>query len=362
MQSITIRYLLSPVGRREALRLGVDARAEQLLQLGPEAPEWAAAVDLADVDVEGRATVRVGFSVRDGRQCDVGIVRPAHSWEADDGPDAVVDGRKEWDAPQSAGELLRWEAKRWADVPRIVAERAASKAAREKAREGKEIAERQANAAEWLAEHSQWAHLPAVARLAATLAEGKDPGRLDVGHSARAAVERAWREQKQTEFLAGLTPEEAIAAQGAKGWAGDWDWGSAARKAVAKVRDVAEAKTWISEHGSERLQRCVAENIEVMAAYRGERLALDRPGWGWDADFSGVSKPPRNPPAEAFDLLDAARKSAPGAELVRWEVERSDEDDDPDGEEERLAWAGYAAEAEFLGRTIVFGLPEDLRI
>lgn len=126
---------------------------------------------------------------------------------------------------------------------------------------------------------------------------------------------------------------------------------------AAKAAEKAEVDAWIDAHGSRRLKRCKAENVDCIAAYRDERLAMDRPGWIWDtADVPGSGKEPRNPPESAFDLLDEARKTDPAARLVFWVAEESvDEEGD-----EIPEWRGYAAMSEFLGRDIVYGLPAEL--
>ena len=131
-----------------------------------------------------------------------------------------------------------------------------------------------------------------------------------------------------------------------------------AEAAQAKAAAVAAAKAdiaaWIGAHGSERLRRCVAEGIECATAYCDERLAAERPGWQWDRD--GEDGAPRNPPAEAFDLLDEARATAPNAKLGYLSIV---EQIDPDsGDVMKAEWRGYVAQAEFLGRPIRFGCPQ----
>lgn len=126
---------------------------------------------------------------------------------------------------------------------------------------------------------------------------------------------------------------------------------------AAKAAAQAEIAAWITAHGSERLRRCLAEGIPCGAAYLDERIALERNGWRWQADVRGDGKEPRNPPAEAFALLDEARKTEPTARLTFWTAEA--ETDDETGEETKPAWRGYAAEAEFLGNWMVFGGPQD---
>jgi hypothetical protein len=133
---------------------------------------------------------------------------------------------------------------------------------------------------------------------------------------------------------------------------------AAVRKAAAEKENAEEAElaAWVEAHGSERLKRCLKEELECMAAYMDERLALERPKWRWSAKVEGDYEEPRNPPLEAFEVLDEARKTEPGAELVYWTVER-DNDDDDDEDREKYEWAGYVAVGTFLGREIVYGGP-----
>lgn len=115
-----------------------------------------------------------------------------------------------------------------------------------------------------------------------------------------------------------------------------------------------EAERWIAAHGSERLRRLVEEEIEHQAAYRSERLAVERPGWRWAANVSGDHSEPRNATTSALELLDAARAAGePEAELRYWVDEPESEYDD-----DQRIWRGYVAVATYLGREIVWGGPE----
>ncbi len=95
---------------------------------------------------------------------------------------------------------------------------------------------------------------------------------------------------------------------------------AAAHKAQAKA-------DWIASHGSRRLQRLVAEEIEHGEVYARERQAWEaaqlvslleskRPGW---SVASSQIFPVENVGARSFALLDAARAVAPGAKLGRHE-------------------------------------------
>lgn len=123
-----------------------------------------------------------------------------------------------------------------------------------------------------------------------------------------------------------------------------------------------ERVDWIREHGSPRLKRMLEEGIEHMATYRSERLALERPGWSFANDVRGDADEPRNPPKEAFDLLDEARAIAADAQLVYWVAERDCEGCRerycPDHGEDYTV-RGYTCVATFLGRKIVFRVTAD---
>jgi hypothetical protein len=113
-----------------------------------------------------------------------------------------------------------------------------------------------------------------------------------------------------------------------------------AAKAAAVEADAAQKRAWIEQHGSPRLRRMLAENIEHGATYRDERLTMERPGWEWmDRDEARSMDEPRNPPEAAFALLDAARATEPAA-VLRYYARDEDRD--------------YAVTAEFLGRAIVW--------
>lgn len=126
----------------------------------------------------------------------------------------------------------------------------------------------------------------------------------------------------------------------------------------AEAAAAAEQVAWIREHGSERLRWLMDERIECDAVYRDERLAHDRPGWAYYDELPGEIDEPRNPGLEARELLARARELEPQAVLVRYRAphechEACDEGGDCSP---RFDVVAYVAEAEFLGRTIVYGL------
>ena len=105
-------------------------------------------------------------------------------------------------------------------------------------------------------------------------------------------------------------------------------------------------RAWIASHGSERLRRCKQEGIECDSLYLEERIALDRPGWVYASDVEGDTYEPRNAKELAFEILDAARKTAPDAKL-KWYKEESTYD--------TTGRKCYVAQAEFLdGYEILF--------
>ncbi len=133
------------------------------------------------------------------------------------------------------------------------------------------------------------------------------------------------------------------------------------RAAVEAKR--ADRDRWIAEHGSERLRRAATEGIECGAIYRDERLACERPGWEWGSAPGWTSNgerllEPRNPPEEAFVLLDQARKLAPESKLAYVMDSDGEEDDDTEYDDgdvcvESTRVTQYVAHAELLGRVIV---------
>lgn len=135
------------------------------------------------------------------------------------------------------------------------------------------------------------------------------------------------------------------------------------RKEEAEAKARAEMAEWVAAHGSARLKRCLAEGINCESAYRDERLALERPGWRWSGACPGEYDDPRNPSDADFALLDEARKMAPDASLVYWTVEHEHDEDGGcvyDGDCPKYDYAGCVAVAQFLGREVVFGLPDDV--
>lgn len=133
-----------------------------------------------------------------------------------------------------------------------------------------------------------------------------------------------------------------------------------ADKEAAAEQERIERQAWIAERGSPRLQRLVAEKIDHDGVYFSERFALERPGWRAWYDIPGEQKEPRNATEDALNLLDTARIDEPSAKLVYVTVDHDCTDACPYDPAEKCSkydWTGYAALAEYLGKTIVFGGP-----
>jgi hypothetical protein len=100
-----------------------------------------------------------------------------------------------------------------------------------------------------------------------------------------------------------------------------------ARKAAQEIVDeraakaVAERNEWIQAHGSDRLKMILEEGmIETsMAVYRDEKLAVDRPGWIWDAtwhDGAVEHNTIRNPTEDDLFWYRTVKKVYPKCEMV----------------------------------------------
>lgn len=120
-----------------------------------------------------------------------------------------------------------------------------------------------------------------------------------------------------------------------------------------------ERETWIDVFGSTHLKRLRFEGIEYDATYRDERLNRAAPGWQYASRIPGKALEARNVPDEALSLLTQAREAGiPDAHLVYWKAEfREIVETRFSQQQGGKYWTGYCAEAEFLGRKIVFGLP-----
>lgn len=113
---------------------------------------------------------------------------------------------------------------------------------------------------------------------------------------------------------------------------------------------------WIKSHGSDRLKACWAEDVECRAIYLDERLKLERPDWQLYDRIDGSLSDPRNPPAEAFDLLLQARTHDPKATLYYYECGEVWAEEDYGMEQPTMPTVReYVAASEYLGRRIVFG-------
>ena len=134
-----------------------------------------------------------------------------------------------------------------------------------------------------------------------------------------------------------------------------------ARESKIKIIKIDEDKEeWIQEHGSDRLNRCLEEDIECHGLYLDERLTKELPEWRPISNVKGSKKEPRNPTIEAFDLLDEARQQIPEAKLAYWVVEHKEMASAV--KINKYAWAGYVVVVEKFGREIIYGLPERFHI
>jgi hypothetical protein len=232
-----------------------------------------------------------------------------------------------------------------------------------------------------------------IAQKTAETAEKAEEARLATELTAAVLAERRVRHSEHSEFCHGCEDvdytllyahwphphdDKIVSSEDAVAWEAELqaarvETRDAARKeADQRVKAIEEAKrarlapmlAWAEEHGSARLKACIAEQIECRATYRDERLSLERPGWRWSDNLDGEHRKPRNPPAEAFDLLANARELEADATLVYWMVDQDEENDDyryPDEDDDRpkYCWTGYAAVANFLDQDIVFGGPPE---
>jgi len=102
-----------------------------------------------------------------------------------------------------------------------------------------------------------------------------------------------------------------------------------AREAAEKAHAV-ERATWIAEHGSERLKKCVAQGFAHGGIYDSERLAHDLPGWElWSAVAENKTNSVINPDEASLDALIEAKAKWPQGDvrlLSVWYSSRCDED------------------------------------
>jgi len=314
---VQVRFLLTPRGQRDAYARGAPSGRESyvVLDVSPPASEILGpltpgqrALELAFVPSSGVARLRVGYETVSG-PAQYGPI-PSYN----DKGECVGHALLEWGAWPAPAALVAWAEKYHERQTRHLE-------LREAVALGTAIAKAQC----WLLTEDAKAleaspHCNHGDAFSAVV--------VGVGHADQLAA---------TDLETALAAAETCAAA----WAAE----------RAQVLAEAERDTWIAEHGSERLQACHAEGFECEALYRDERLAHDHPDWVWLAQCSGADKDPRNPSSEAFGVLYAARDHKSDAKLRYWEVWRRATGD--------LKWAGYVAEARFLGRLVIFGLPEE---
>lgn len=274
---VKILYRLSASGRKASLLAGGDGKQVQTLTVAHADPLYPQAVALAVVDISGAAEINLNS----------GMTLP---------PDGRYSYR-EYDTPQTAETLIQGERERQAWVDERKAKEEAEKAA-ERAKRVAELLESEPDTLlYWTG--VRW-----------TTSREADNFAADLGDLYQRAVALA------KEKTAAVEAEKEAQAAAEK-----------QEKAERAARERAEIAAWAGQHGSERLRRCVREGIECGAVYRDERLASEYPDWEVDGSHMPNWVEPRNPPAEALELLDKARASLPadwteeeraGAELRYW--------------------------------------------
>lgn len=309
--SITIRFKLSEAGQRNALKSGRNAEQVQEMVITPESSCYETAVDLSEVNKDGKAVLIAGSSKFSSMPDSFPV------WEYDEFP--------------TVGKLVQ-------DTVDFYN--------RKKEREAQEEAKKKAE------------HEELVQRVLTSPLEDLYGGSYDrYSYNYPLSVSDVRNDERVQSVLQKVDSEisrlETEYKQKIKARQKAYD------EACAKAeREKAE---WIESHGSNRLKRMIKEDIECEAVYRDERLEADRPGWEYSDNCRGEYDDPRNVPEDAFNLLDEARKTEPDAKLVYWTVEHicDPEDFDPYYESPKYDWTGYVAVSEFLDKEIVFGLPTE---
>lgn len=308
---VKIVYRLSANGRKASLLAGGDGKQVQTLSVAHGDPLYPQAVALSKVEVDGMAVVNLNTSM---------TLPPDGVW-----------GFPEYDTPQTVDSLIRDEQARqsWLED-------------RKAKDEVEKVAERKS-------------------RVAELLAAGVDSLLYWTG--------MRWQTTREADDLQkhlGDLYQQAVVTAKAKTEAADADKEAKAAaekqaKAERIAREKAEIAAWAEQHGSDRLKKCVANNIECGAIYRDERLALEYPGWEVDGNDLPTWDEPRNPPAEALELLDKARASLPAdwtdeereyAELRYWSKKVED------GYGEVETQSGYAVTVDpgdWTSDTLVYG-------
>lgn len=137
-----------------------------------------------------------------------------------------------------------------------------------------------------------------------------------------------------------------------------------AKEAAQKIVDaraseaVVERNEWIRSHGSDRLQMILEEDmIETsMAVYRDEKLAIDRPGWIWDAtwhDGDVEHNTLRNPTEEDLLWYRDVKKAFPTCETIYAFLGAEAEDHYYEGDKDEPLVKEMAITDRFLGKDVV---------
>lgn len=295
---IKVKYTLSEQGRAEAVRRGLPAQETQCVE--GEVDESALDIPGVRVTLAGEVEITQSslFAKRGGPRVNNFLHRDAPFVDAAEAVSAVRD--------------------LWSEIAEEDAKKAKEKAAQHEAAVAKYLGAqvedviREVYPGDWRPD----AHMPQDARL------------VDLHSAARAECKRRDAAHR------------------------------AARDAEAAAEAAAKAE-WIHKHGSVRLRRALEEGIECHAIYRDERLAIDRPGWRRELEVPGEASAPRNPPLEAYRVLDAAREVDPEASLRYWTVDHNCDESCYGDDCPQYDYTGYVAQSWFLGDLIIWGGPED---
>lgn len=117
----------------------------------------------------------------------------------------------------------------------------------------------------------------------------------------------------------------------------------AAAQAAKQAKEDAiqsEMAAWITEHGSNRLKRSLAEGIKCHSLYLEERIEKELPGWTYHSDTPGKTTNPINATEDDFAMLDEARAMLPES-VLKWYS----------GEDGK----GMVVEGKFLGQQVIYG-------
>jgi hypothetical protein len=335
-----LRFVLSSEGQRDALRQGTLAEREEVIGLDPQHAEWERALALKpEIAEDGTATLGIkgiwAVVIRNGEP----------DFEYLTGDQEYNACFQLWHKPYAqlveTGELEPLDV--FPDVDGLLAieeENQRERDAALTAAEEQVAAELLPQWEEWILLNlvpmctdklESWRNDPALAYYIEqnTFMEedGEEPPELTALASAMQSVDTDHAELDTLFCDAGRRMAELLKQY---------------KEHAAKEKDMEEAATWIREHGTPRLRKALDLNLlsSSMAVYRDERLAEERPGWGWAGEMS--QKGIINPPEWALDVLAEAREQFKWAGLAY---------------EDSSAHRGAVVTSRFLGRPIVCRTP-----